>query len=128
MHVLLQNQATRDAILAAMQKYLVDEPASGDIVVFYYAGHGSLRYNSKSTKRSNHSITRLCLPTHIPELRCARSRDRTHFNAALDKGVKLTAIFDSCHSGTIARGIPLVRKARSDISLRSAGHQTEGPD
>ena len=27
------------------------------------------------------------------------------FNAALDKGIHLTAIFDSCHSGGISRGI-----------------------
>ena len=50
MKVLTNQQATRQAILDAMRKYLVEEPAKGDVVVFYYAGHGSQRYNSKSTK------------------------------------------------------------------------------
>jgi hypothetical protein len=44
------SQTTHDGILIAMQKYLVEEPQHGDTVVFYYAGHGSLRVNSKGTK------------------------------------------------------------------------------
>src|ERR1035438_2254088 len=39
------DQTTRDGILAAMQKYLVDLPQRGDTVVFYDASHGSLRVN-----------------------------------------------------------------------------------
>ena len=44
------DQTTRDGILAAMQKYLVDIPQKGDTVVFYDASHGSLRVNSKGNK------------------------------------------------------------------------------
>ncbi len=44
------DQTTRDGILAAMQKYLVDLPQKGDTVVFYDASHGSLRVNSKGNK------------------------------------------------------------------------------
>ena len=43
-------ETDRAGILAAMQKYLVDEPQRGDTVVFYDASHGSLRVNSKGTK------------------------------------------------------------------------------
>src|SRR5450631_391619 len=46
------SQTTHDGILSAMQKYLVDLPRSGDSVVFYYAGYGSLRVNSRGTKLS----------------------------------------------------------------------------
>ena len=48
--VLPAGQTTRDGILAAMQKYLVDVPQKGDTVVFYDASHGSLRVNSKGNK------------------------------------------------------------------------------
>ena len=48
--VLPAAQTTRDGILAAMQKYLVDLPQRGDTVVFYDASHGSLRVNSKGNK------------------------------------------------------------------------------
>ncbi len=48
--VLPASETDRDGILAAMRKYLVDEPKRGDTVVFYDASHGSLRVNSKGTK------------------------------------------------------------------------------
>ena len=48
--ILPADQTTRDGILAAMQKYLVDIPKKGDTVVFYDASHGSLRVNSKGNK------------------------------------------------------------------------------
>jgi hypothetical protein len=106
MKVLTNSQATRAAILAAMQKYLVDAPAKGDTVVFYYAGHGSQRFNSKTSK-----------PRHLDETIVPSDANSGVFdvrdkeiarilNKALDKGVKVTAIFDSCHSGSITRGIP----------------------
>ena len=41
LHVLTNAQATRAAVLDAMQKYLVDQPARGDTVVFYYAGRAT---------------------------------------------------------------------------------------
>jgi hypothetical protein len=44
--VLPAEQNTRDGILAAMQKYLVELPQRGDTVVFYDASYGSLRANS----------------------------------------------------------------------------------
>jgi hypothetical protein len=42
--------ATREAILAAVDQYIIGEPKAVDTVLFYYAGHGSQRYNSKSSK------------------------------------------------------------------------------
>jgi len=116
--VLPAAQTTRAGILAAMRKYLVDEPQSGDTVVFYYAGHGSLQQNSLGHK--------LVMPVDIPgrgtveqhmdssivpsdawtgKVMDVRDHEMTEiFNAALDKGVRLTVIFDSCNSGLMARG------------------------
>ena len=111
MHLLLQQEATHDRILAEMQKYLVDLPKRGDIVVFYYAGHGSLRVNSLSKKGLNQTGSPLDNTIVAADANTGAFdvRDRAIgriFNAALDKGVILTAIFDSCHSGTVARGVP----------------------
>lgn len=128
-HVLLQGQATRDAILAAMRKYLVDEPTRGDIVVFYYAGHGSLRYNSKSIKRQDHLDNTIVPSDAYTGVFDVRDREISRiFNAALDKGVHLTAIFDSCHSGTIARGIPLGRLGVARFLPYDPRDIAEGPD
>ncbi len=107
------SQTDRDGILAAMQKYLVDEPKRGDTVVFYDASHGSLRVNSMGTKltiltggKLVHADTTLVPADAYKGGFDVRDREITRiFNAALDKGVHLTAIFDSCHSGAISRGI-----------------------
>lgn len=117
--VLPASGTTRDGILAAMQKYLVDVPQKGDTVVFYDASHGSLRVNSKGDKltvlvngKYVHADSTLVPSDAYKGGFDVRDREMTRiFNAALDKGVHLTIIFDSCHSGGISRGIgPLYRE------------------
>jgi Caspase domain len=113
-HVLENDAATRAGILAAMNKYLVDQPQKGDIVVLYVAGHGSLRVNSKSNKQTFDfggkptPLENTIVPADA-YLGTEDIRDRELariFNKALDKGIRLTAIFDTCHSGGTARGGP----------------------
>ena len=114
-------ETTRDGILAAMQKYLVDLPRKGDTVVFYDASHGSLRVNSKGNKltvlvngRYVHADSTLVPSDAYKGGYDVRDREMTRiFNAALDKGVHLTVIFDSCHSGGISRGIGPVYRERA---------------
>ena len=48
--VLLDGQATREAILAAFKRVLVEPSTPGDLGVFFYAGHGSQVRNLKSPK------------------------------------------------------------------------------
>ncbi|MFZ0338193.1 MAG: caspase family protein [Terracidiphilus sp.] len=111
--ILPASQTTRDGILAAMQKYLVDIPKKGDTVIFYDASHGSLRVNSKGNKltvlvggKYVHADSTLVPSDAYTGGYDVRDREMTRiFNAALDKGVHLTVIFDSCHSGGITRGI-----------------------
>ena len=111
--VLPAAQTDHDGILAAMQKYLVDLPQRGDTVVFYNASHGSLRVNSKGTKltiltggKYVHADSTLVPSDAYKGGFDVRDREMTRiFNAALDKGIHVTAIFDSCHSGGISRGI-----------------------
>jgi hypothetical protein len=106
MHLLTEAQANRKDLLAAMQKYLVEEPQKGDVVVFYYAGHGSQRVNTKNG-RPNHldeTIVPSDANTGVFDIR--NKEVARIFNRAIDKGIILTAVFDSCHSGGVARGIP----------------------
>jgi hypothetical protein len=105
-------QTNRDGILAAMQHYLVDVPGRGDTVVFYDASHGSLRVNSKGNKITVfmngafvHADSTLVPSDAYKGGFDVRDREMTRiFQAALDKGIHLTAIFDSCHSGGTTRG------------------------
>jgi len=129
-------QTTRDGILAAMQKYLVDLPHRGDTVVFYYAGHGSLRLNSQGNKLSlmingkqMHADSTLVPSDAWTGGYDIRDREMTRiFNAALDKGVKLTVILDSCHSGAFTRGIPLGPKVRERMLPYDPRDINEAPD
>jgi Caspase domain len=105
-HVLLESQAKRAEILGEIQKQLIDNTAPGDICLFFYAGHGSLVRNLKSNKPSGMDSAL------VPADSCEGAMDIRDkelarlFNKALDRGVLLTAIFDSCYSGSIARGLP----------------------
>jgi hypothetical protein len=119
--ILPAEQTSHDGILAAMQKYLVDLPQRGDTVVFYDASHGSLRVNSKGTKlavwaggKLVHADSTLVPSDAYKGGFDVRDREMTRiFNAALDKGVRLTVVFDSCHSGGAARGIGPKYRERS---------------
>jgi Caspase domain len=115
-HVLLNEQATRDAMLQAMEQYLVKDPKPGDTVVLYISSHGSLRldpkgrgqlYNLDSTDGKPSYVENTIVPY---DWYLGRddifSRDLRHiFNQAADRNIHVTAIFDSCHSGSLARGI-----------------------
>ena len=45
-HVVEDQDATHDGILAAFKRYLIDEAAPGDVCLFFYSGHGSQVKNS----------------------------------------------------------------------------------
>ena len=119
--ILPADQTARAGILAAMQKYLVDVPQRGDTVVFYDASHGSLRVNSKGSKMTVllngtlvHADSTLVPADAYQGGFDVSDRDMTAiFQAALDKGVHLTAIFDSCHSGGATRGLGGHYRART---------------
>lgn len=119
--ILAADQTTHDGILAAMKKYLVDLPQRGDFVVFYDASHGSLRVNTKGTKlavwaegKMVHADSTLVPSDAYKGGYDVRDREMARiFNAALDKGVHLTVIFDSCHSGGAARGLGPKYRERS---------------
>jgi Caspase domain len=91
---------------------LIEPVAAGDISLFFYAGHGSQVTNSKSTELDLKDETIVPADAmqgtrHIRDKELARL-----FHKALGKGTFLTAIFDSCHTGSIAHGYPLPVKAR----------------
>jgi hypothetical protein len=109
------SETSHDGLLAVMRKYLVDLPSPGDTVVFYYAGHGSLRVNSKGNKlammvdgKPSHADSTLVPSDAWKGIHDVRDRETTAiFNAALDKGIKLTVLLDSCHSGSFTRGVEM---------------------
>lgn len=101
---LFNAEASRARILAELQK-LVDNAKKGDVVFIYYAGHGSQVKNSLSTEADKKDET--IVPADAWKKGVEDIRDKElakYFNLLLDKGVLLTVIMDSCHSGSGSRG------------------------
>ncbi len=103
--VILRNQeATASAILAALRKNLVDDAKPGDIRIFYYSGHGNHIRNLASGEPGGEDQT--IVPADnwrdVPDVR-DKEISRILWQAAR-KGVKVTFIADSCHSGSLSRG------------------------
>lgn len=105
-HLLTDSQASRKNILAGIQKYLLADTRPGDLSVFIFAGHGSQRFNSLSDKPGQWDQT--IVPQDVlTGAEPIRDKELARlFKQILSKGVRLTAVFDSCYSGAITRGIP----------------------
>ena len=103
---LFDDDATRENILAAIEQYIVNTPNLGDEVFFYYAGHGSQVPNSLSDEANKMDETLVPTDAFFGAQDIRDKELRALFNKALDRDIKLTMIFDSCHSGSITRGVP----------------------
>ena len=98
-------KATRAAILKGMEELLNNTPENG-IALIYYAGHGSYITNSLSKEEDKYDES--IVPSDTWKEGVADIRDKEiarMFNRFVDKKIKLTAIFDCCHSGSMARGL-----------------------
>ena len=118
--VLTDQEATADAILQALQKNLVDDAQPGDLRLFYYSGHGNHVKNRASTEQGQEDQTLVPADNwrNVPDVR-DKEISRILF-AAARKGVKVTMIADSCHSGSLARGAwNASGKARTNSGTRA---------
>jgi len=113
--ILTDQDATAAAILTALEQNLVDDAAPGDIRVFYYSGHGNHMRNLASKEEGGEDQT-IVPADHwrgTPDIR-DKEISRILWKAA-KKGVRVTFIADSCHSGSLSRGAWNARgKARTN--------------
>jgi hypothetical protein len=123
---------TRENILNAMQRTLVDQSKEGDTVLFYFSGHGSWVKNTLSDETDLRDETIVPADairpvTNTSQLRDIRDKELAElFDRALAKKVKLTVIFDSCHSGSIARGEERSKEVDGvDLDIRVPPTQTQ---
>lgn len=117
--ILKDRDATREAILKAIDD-LIASSQPGDEVVFYFAGHGSQRLNTTaglntaaSGKQEGRDETIVPADAYKGTFDIRDKELAQHFNRLLDeKKARLVAIFDSCHSGTMARGAQVNARPR----------------
>jgi hypothetical protein len=133
---LTNQEATADEILSAIQKHLIDSAQPGDVSLFYYAGHGSLMRNLSTPKQSGYDST--IVPADwwrgTPDI---RDKELARlFRKAVQKGIALTVIADSCHSGSLLRGGLKMREIPGDAGFYvedppdrdQAGHALPNPE
>jgi hypothetical protein len=121
--VLTDLTATREAILNSFRTHLLEKSSTGDVALFYFAGHGSQRSDGGGLE-----------DTIVP----ADSRDpagkvfdigssELHelFLALLGKTRNVTSILDTCHADTTVRGGGLTRSIRHDIREMPKGKSTD---
>lgn len=112
--ILTDKAATRAAILDALAD-LAARTGPDDVVVFYYAGHGSQVKNSLANDEPDgldESIVPADSRAGAPDIRDDELRDA--LGRILDKTTRLTVIMDSCHSGSGTRGLGKARSIRGD--------------
>jgi uncharacterized caspase-like protein len=100
---LTDQQATRDAIMKTIECHLLAASRRGDVLLFYFSGHGSQVRNSASSEddKLDESLVPADSRLGAEDIRDKDLRDV--FNRILDVGAQLTVILDACHSGSGAR-------------------------
>lgn len=100
---LYNQEASRAGIIKAIEKLTADSK-KGDVVFIYYAGHGSQVKNSLSKESDKKDETIVPADAYKGEFDIRDKELAKLINKLVDKGVIVTSIFDSCHSGSISRG------------------------
>lgn len=105
--VLENSQATHTAIIEALKSHLIARAQAGDVVVVYFAGHGSMMPSGAGDRISGLDQTIVPYDSRDPEgkvfdISGAELHPLLVQLAAKTKNV--TFILDSCHSGTLVRG------------------------
>jgi len=125
--VLLDQEATADAILCSIRRQLIEAAQPGDMSVFYYAGHGSRIRNTRTDQPDGYDQTIVPADSWrgTPDI---RNKELVRlFREAAAKGVILTVIADSCHSGAIGRG-PLTSAGKARMLDPDSRYVEDPPD
>ena len=110
--LLTEQNATRDGILNALRDHLLKPATAQDISFFYYAGHGSQVLNSKSKEEDKKDESIVPYDSNKGAMDIRDKELAKIFNEIEAKKIQLVAVFDSCHSGSIGRGIPSAAAVR----------------
>lgn len=117
MRIITDARATRANILEGF-RWLIRGAKKGDVLVFYYSGHGSQVLDVSGDDTVDKKDETIC-PHDYAQAGMIKDDDLRALLAGLPAGVNLDVIFDSCHSGTATREVADLA-AGSDESLTTA--------
>jgi pimeloyl-ACP methyl ester carboxylesterase len=120
--ILLDRQATRQAIIEGFQQYLT-QADSKDIVLFYYSGHGGQEKAPQefwNLEPDGLDETLVCYDSRTPGNNDLADKElRYLLTQVAQKNPRIIVILDCCHSGSGTRNIPKgVRLAPEDTRDR----------
>src|SRR5262249_50106839 len=83
----------------------VNTAGKDDVVLFYFAGHGSQVRNSRSDEPDFLDESLVPADSRAGAADIRDKELRLYFNRILHRGAHLTVMLDNCHSGSGARGL-----------------------
>lgn len=119
--ILTNEQATRQAIINGFEKHLC-KADSDDVVLFYYAGHGSQQKVPEAfshLEADNYNETLICYDSRTKDNWDIADKELAYLISQVSKNNPHTlVILDCCHSGTGTRDSEIVRQAPGDERQR----------
>lgn len=137
-HVLTNEQATRDGIINAIREHLIAKARPGDVAILYYAGHGSQMRDISGDETDGRDETIIPHDSRTPGVFDISDDELNGLLQQLTRKTKnVTVILDSCNSGagiraggSTVRSIPMDDRPPpppADFAL-SRGGAGEGSD
>ena len=116
---LINSDATRNGILRELTQWLVE--SNDEEVLFYYSGHGWYQKDTNGDEQDGNDETIAPYDTRLSEgiLYNMISDDEIAAVAKRLQGRKAVFIFDSCHSGTISRGLRIQKNKNNKSVTKS---------
>ncbi|MUG91314.1 caspase family protein [Scytonema sp. UIC 10036] len=119
--ILTNEQATRQAIINGFQQHLC-KADNDDVVLFYYAGHGSQQKVSEAfahLELDKYNETLICYDSRTKGSWDIADKELAYLISQVSKNNPHTVvILDCCHSGTGTRDSEIVRQAPGDERQR----------
>ena len=113
--MLKNEQATRQGIILAIQRHLIEKTQTGDIVILHYSGHGSQMVDSSKDEIDGYDESLVAHDSRTEGVFDISDDEISGLlNQLTEKTKNVTFIFDSCHSGSAARGGNTVRMIKAD--------------
>ena len=119
---LIDEQATRQAIIDGFQQYLT-QAGEGDIALFYYSGHGGQEPAPPELRHlepDGLNETLVCYDSRTSGSHDLADKElRYLLSQVAEKNPRVVVILDCCHSGSGTRNVPPgVRLAPQDVRKR----------
>jgi hypothetical protein len=111
MQILTDSRATKAAIINGF-KWLIKGAKKGDVLIFFYSGHGSQVANVNGDELDGKDET--IVPHDYLSAGMLKDDDFRAMLTGLPAGVNLDIIFDSCHAGTGTRELALMAAAPAE--------------